>query len=98
MKRPPKLSPSALIHPKAEKRSAFQGDLIRPPEEQGFSERRRVNGCTVTHGTRQPSGLKHPVDAPPRPLGRPMASPPAVVPPLTDRQQKMTRGGNGRKR
>ena len=95
---PPKLSKDKLVHPKAEKKSKFNGDTIKPPEDQGFAASRAAKGLTVVEGKRKPSGLRFPVDAPPRPLGRPMESPPAIAPPLTPRQQKMMRGGNGRKR
>lgn len=67
MKKPGKLFKKDLEHPKGEKLSSFQGDVIRPKEEQGFAERRKVNGCSVTEGTRPPSnvrpvtnGKKHP--------------------------------------
>ena len=102
MIKPGRLSKEKLVHPRSEQRSMFQGDVIRPKEEQGFAERRKVNGCTVTQGTRQPSGLKHSVDssglAPPRPIGRAIQPLPTTPPPLTDRQQRMTKGGKGRKR
>ena len=67
MQKPEPIKPEALRHPKAEKLSKFQGDVIRPKDTQGFDARRKVNGCSVTEGTRPPSnvrpvtnGKKHP--------------------------------------
>ena len=53
MKPPKKLSKEQLAHPKGEQRSKFNGDVIRPQHTQGFVQRRKLNGCTVTEGTRQ---------------------------------------------
>ena len=53
MKPPKKLSKEQLAHPKGEQRSAFNGDLRRPTDEQGFAQRRAKNGLTVVEGTRQ---------------------------------------------
>ena len=68
--KPPKASPSSLQHPKGSTR-AWNGDERKPRsnrwtgapdlEDRGFATR----GVSVTHGTRPPSGLKHPVGAPP---------------------------------
>ena len=69
----PKLTKEKLAHPKSEQRSKFQGDVIRAKEDQGFAERRKVNGCTVTHGTRPPSNVR-PVNH----SGHAAASPPLV--------------------
>lgn len=58
MKKPGKLFKKDLEHPKAEKKSSFNGDVRRPADEQGFSERRRANGVSVTHGSRPQSNVK----------------------------------------
>ena len=58
MIKPGKLTKDKLAHPKSERRSKFQGDVIRAKEEQGFSERRKVNGCSVVHGTKPQSNVR----------------------------------------
>ena len=54
---PKKLSKDDLRHP-ADKRSSWNGDRRRPADEQGSITSREAKGLTVTHGTKQPSGIK----------------------------------------
>ena len=116
MKKPGKLSKEKLAHPKGEQRSKFQGDVIRDKETQGFSERRKVNGCTVVYGTKPQSNVRPvehgrhaaahaPLTRDLKPTKDPQVFEPVLrpaqtpnLPPLTERQQRMTKGGNGRKR
>ena len=126
MKKPGKLFKKDLEHPKGQKKSSFNGDVRRPADEQGFSERRKANGVTVTHGTKPQSrsklvegphmGLdnkivgggvhrntvreyKHPDynHEPFTTVHRPGPDK-APLPPLSDRQKRMMRGGDGRKK
>ena len=66
MKTPPRLKADQLRHP-ADKRSSFNGDRRRPAEFQGFESRRKSEGLTVVHGTREPSRLQAPKLYPARP-------------------------------
>ena len=69
--KPKPRKPSDLQHPKGT-RKAWNGDKRKPRstrwngapdyEDPGFATR---GGCRVVEGTRPPSGLKHPVGAPP---------------------------------
>ena len=80
MKKPPKMSASALTHPKASGKSEFNGDVLR--KEKTFNDR-----VKTVEGTRAPSGLRH---LPVRSMqqGKPSSFEPALRP-LTDRQKKM---------
>ena len=56
---PNKLKASDLLHP-ADKRSAFNGDRVRPKSEQGSISAREAKGLKVVEGTRKPSGVRQP--------------------------------------
>ena len=116
MNKPPKLSKHQLVHPKAEKRSKFNGDVIKPKKDQGFAANRQSQGLTVVEGTRPQSNVRevihgrHPGAHAPmtrdlKPTADPMVFEPVLrpaetfnLPELTERQARMMRGGNGRKR
>ena len=81
MKKPEPLRKDQLTHPKGG-RSQFNGDVLRHEKHSGDRVR-------TVEGTRAPSGLRFPVDAPPRPLGRPPEAMPVALRPLTPRQKRM---------
>ena len=93
---PKKLKASDLKHP-ADKRSAWNGDKIRPASEQGAFASREAQGLKTVAGTRPPSNVKHRSV----PVTRQLQPPPDQryspalrknipdPPPLTDRQQRM---------
>ena len=49
------------------RRSKWNGDKRKNQEEQGFHQRRKSQGLTVTEGTRPPSGVKPAVGRPGQP-------------------------------
>ena len=53
------------------RRSKWNGDKRKNQEEQGFHQRRKSQGLTVTEGTRPPSGVKPAVGRPGQPAGPP---------------------------
>ena len=91
MKKPPKLSPAQLIHPKSPEKSRFNGDVLR--KEKSFMDR-----VTVVHGITPNKTKEHTVSRQlqPMPNGhvyarhRQMDQP--ELKPLTDRQKRQLRG------
>ena len=49
MKKPKPISPAQLVHPKAEQKSSWNGDTIRPKESQGFMARRESAGLGIAY-------------------------------------------------
>ena len=91
MKKPPKLTPSQLVHPKAPEKSRFNGDVLR--KEESFNDR-----VSVVHGTTQNTAKERIVSRQLQPMPgghayarhRRMDKP--VPKPLTDRQKRQLRG------
>ena len=93
MKKPPKLTPANLKHPKSEERSKFNGDVLR--KEESFNTR-----VSSVSGSNKPKNVKnvtkiarqiepYPADHMYSPTLRRAVPDPK---PLTDRQRKMLRG------
>ena len=91
MKKPKKLTPSQLVHPKAPEKSKFNGDVLR--KEKSFNDR-----VSVVHGTTPNKTKEHIAcrqlqampDGHVYARHRRMDQP--VPKPLTDRQKRQLRG------